>query len=277
MVNTFSLDQTLNSQNEMNLFIYNDPTDGFYVENLTPSFSQANDHNQNGASALRCQTKFYYADGTEVRFSEEYPGVISVGSLNNNNFPGVAAWREEVINYNFEFVPITGSVVKQHGVAGGPIYADQYTNVGNDSGNAFDTGAYGDWDLTSSPNFWRVAGAGVITSGSTIDYTIYAHGLGTGNEYIGGQWTAYTSDIPNTVLPIVPPKPTMPIKPVPPTALDTTKPVPPTRPIEPTKPTPDQYPQKAPKTSAKSITEVLIIIVIASSVLYLLNLRMRRV
>ena len=275
MVNTFSLDQTLNGQNEMNLFIYNDPTNGFYVENL-PTY----DNSGNGASALRCQTKLYYADGTEVRFSEEYPAVIGVASLNNNNFPGVQAWREEVINYNFEFVPITGSIVKQHGqrgIGGGPIYADQYTNIGNGSGNAFDTGAYGNWDLANSPDFWRVAGAGVITSGSTIDYTIYAHGIGAGNESLGGQWTAYTTDIPPKNLPVVPVKPTMPVEPVSPTVLATTKPVPPTAPIEPIKPTPDQYPHKVPKTSAKSITEVLIIIIIASSVLYLLNRRMRRV
>ncbi len=270
IVNTFSLDQTLNGQNEMNLFIYNDPTNGFYVENL-PTY----DNTGNGASALRCQTKFYYADGTEVQFSEEYPAVISVASLNNNNFPGGPAWREEVINYNFEFVPITGSIVSQHGqraAGGGPIYADEYTNEGNGSGNAFDTGAYGNWDLSNSPDFWRVAGAGVITSGSTVDYTIYSHGIGAVNESRGGEWTAYTSDIPNAVLPIVPPKPTMPVKPEPPTVLAITKPEPPTKPVEPIKPTPDQYP-KVPKTSAKSINGVLIIIVIASSILYL---RMRR-
>lgn len=272
MVNTFSLDQTLNGQNEMNLFIYNDPTQGFYVDNL-PTY----DHSGNGASALRCQTKLYYADGTEVSFSEEYPAVIGVASLNNNNFPGGPAWREEVVNYNFEFVPITGSIVSQHGqraAGGGPIYADQYTNEGNGSGNAFDKGEYGNWDLANSPDFWRVAGAGVIKSGSTIDYTIYAHGIGAGNEGIGGQWTAYTTDIPPKNLPVVPPKPTMPVKPVPPTVLATIKPVPPTRPIEPVKPTPDQYPnKKVPETSAKSIAGVLTIIIIASSVLYL---RMRR-
>ena len=272
MVNTFSLDQTLNGQNEMNLFIYKDPTQGFYVENL-PTY----DHSGNGASALRCQTKLYYADGTEVSFSEEYPAVIGVASLNNNYFPNQqrkARWREEVVNYNFEFVPITGSTVSAHG-AGGPIYSDEYTNEGNGSGNAFDTGAYGNWDLSNSPDFWRVAGAGVITSGSTIDYTIYSHGIGAGNEDLGGQWTAYTTDIPPKNLPVVPPKPTMPVKPVPPTVLATTKPVHPTLPIEPTKPTPDQYPnKKVPETSAKSIHGVLIIIIIASSVLYL---RMRRV
>lgn len=262
IVNTFSLDQTLNGQQEMNLFIYNDPTNGFYVENL-PTYNNSG----NGASALRCQTKLYYADGTEVRFSEEYPAVISVASLNNNNFPGVKAWREDVINYNFEFVPITGSIVSAHGERG-PIYANEYTNVGNGSGNAFDKGAYGNWDLPDSPDFWRVAGAGVISSGSTIDYTIYAHGIGAGNESEGGQWTAYTSDIPNAVVPIVPPKPTMPVKPEPPTVLAITKPEPPTKPVEPIKPRPDQYP-KVPKTSAKSINEVLIIIIIASSILYL--------
>ena len=263
IVNTFSLDQTLNGQNEMNLFIYNDPTNGFYVENL-PTY----DHSGNGASALRCQTKFYYADGTEVSFSEEYPAVISVASLNSNNFttPVVSNWREEVVNYNFEFVPITGSIVSAHGERG-PIYANEYTNVGNGSGNAFDKGAYGNWDLPDSPDFWRVAGAGVVSSGNTVDYTIYSHGNGAGNEYLGGQWTAYTSDIPNAVVPIVPPKPTMPVKPEPPTVLAITKPEPPTLPIEPTKPTPDQYP-KVPKTSAKSINEVLIVI-IASSILYL--------
>ena len=264
IVHTFSLDQTLNGQQEMNLFIYNDPTNGFYVENL-PTY----DNSGNGASALRCQTKFYYADGTEVSFSEEYPAVISVASLNYNNFttPVVLNWREEVVNYNFEFVPITGSIVSAHGERG-PIYANEYTNVGNGSGNAFDKGAYGNWDLPESPDFWRVAGAGVISSGNTVDYTIYSHGIGAGNEYLGGQWTAYTTDIPNAVVPIVPPKPTMPVKPEPPTVLAISKPEPPTLPIEPIKPTPDQYP-KVPKTSAKSINEVLIIIIITSSILYL--------
>ena len=264
IVHTFSLDQTLNGQQEMNLFIYNDPTNGFYVENL-PTY----DNSGNGASALRCQTKFYYADGTEVSFSEEYPAVISVASLNYNNFttPVVLNWREEVVNYNFEFVPITGSIVSAHGERG-PIYANEYTNVGNGSGNAFDKGAYGNWDLPESPDFWRVAGAGVISSGNTVDYTIYAHGMNQKSLNEGGQWTAYTTDIPNAVVPIVPPKPTMPVKPEPPTVLAISKPEPPTLPIEPIKPTPDQYP-KVPKTSAKSINEVLIIIIITSSILYL--------
>ena len=284
MVNTFSLDQ-LNGQNEMNLFVYNDPTDGFYLENL-PSFWQANDPTLNGASALRCQTKFYYADGKQVEFSKEYPAVVSVASLNNNNFPtkGGYAWREEVINYNFEFVPITASIVSAHGV-GGPIYANEYTNVGNGSGNAFDKGVYGDWDLTTSPDFWRVAGSGVLKSGNVIDYTIYAHGMNQKSLNRGGQWTGYSTAVANNVLPVVPPKPELPVNPIAPimppkpeyyNIVAPTKPVPPTPPEQPTyakevKPTAPQPPvAETPKTGVGSkiaITTSIIGIAVASLIL----------
>ena len=279
MVNTFSLDKTLNGQNEMNLFVYNDPTAGFYVENL-PTY----DNTGNGASALRCQTKFYYADGTEVSFNAQYPAVVSVASLNNNNIPGVRAWREEVINYNFEFVPITGSIVSAHGVRG-PIYANEYTNEGNGSGNPFDTGAYGEWDLTTSPDFWRVAGSGVLKSGNVIDYTIYAHGMNQKSLNEGGQWTGYSTAIANNVLPVVPPKPELPVNPLAPimppkpeyyNIVAPTKPVPPTKPVEPTyaaevKPTTPQPPVVVkPKTGVGSkiaITTSILVIAVASLIL----------
>lgn len=283
MVNTFSLDQ-LNGQNEMNLFVYNDPTDGFYVENL-PSFWQANDPTLNGASALRCQTKFYYADGTQVEFSKEYPAVVSVASLNNNLKPAKGiAWREEVINYNFEFVPITASIVSAHGNKG-PIYANEYTNEGNGSGNAFDTGAYGNWDLTTSPDFWRVAGSGVLKSGNVIDYTIYAHGMNQNSLNSGGQWTGYSTAVANNVLPVVPPKPELPANPIAPilppkpqyhNIVAPTKPVPPTKPVEPTyakevKPTAPQPPVvETPKTGVGSkiaITTSIIGIAVVSLIL----------
>lgn len=272
MVNTFSLNPMLNGQSTMNLFIYNDPTNGFFIQNL-PTY----DHSGNGASALRCQTKFYYADGTEVQFSQQYPAIIGIASLNNNYFPNEEwqeRWREEIIDYNFEFVPITGSIVQQHerdinGV--NAIYADEYTNINNGSGNAFDKGEYGTWDVPTSSDFWRVSGAGVITTGTEIDYTIYSHGIGAGNEYLGNQWVAYSTDLPNVILPIVPAKPQPPVEPAPPVLLATKMP---TLPVEPEAPVqPEVVPEReeVPDTGVKDTIDILLVTIIGATILYVHN------
>lgn len=272
MVNTFSLNPILNGQSTMNLFIYNDPTNGFFIQNL-PTY----DHSGNGASALRCQTKFYYADGTEVQFSQQYPAIIGIASLNNNYFPNEEwqeRWREEIIDYNFEFVPITGSIVQQHerdinGV--NAIYADEYTNINNGSDNAFDNGEYGTWDVPTSSDFWRVSGAGVITAGSEIDYTIYSHGIGTGNEYLGNQWVAYSTDLPNVILPIVPAKPQPPVEPSPPVLLATEMPKPPVQPEAPVQPEVVSEREEVPDTGAKDTIDILLVTIIGATILYVHN------
>ena len=272
MVNTFSLNPTLNGQSTMNLFIYNDPTNGFFVENL-PTY----DHSGNGASALRCQTKFYYADGTEVQFSQQYPAIIGIASLNNNYFPNQEwqeRWREEIIDYNFEFVPITGSIVQQHerdinGV--NAIYADEYTNINNGSGNAFDNGEYGTWDVPTSSDFWRVSGAGVITTGTEIDYTIYSHGIGAGNEYLGNQWVAYRTDLPSVILPIVPAKPQPPVEPAPPVLLATKMPTPPLEPEAPVQPEVVSEREEVPDTGVKDTIDILLVTIIGATILYVHN------
>ena len=272
MVNTFSLNPILNGQSTMNLFIYNDPTNGFFVENL-PTY----DHSGNGASALRCQTKFYYADGTEVQFSQQYPAIIGIASLNNNYFPNEEwqeRWREEIIDYNFEFVPITGSIVQQHerdinGV--NAIYADEYTNINNGSGNAFDNGEYGTWDVPTSSDFWRVSGAGVITAGTEIDYTIYSHGIGAGNEYLGNQWVAYRTDLPNVILPIVPAQPQPPVEPAPPVLLATKMPTPPVEPEAPVQPEAVSEREDVPDTGVKDSIDILLVTIIGTMILYVHN------
>lgn len=272
MVNTFSLNPILNGQSTMNLFIYNDLTNGFFVENL-PTY----DHSGNGASALRCQTKFYYADGTEVQFSQQYPAIIGIASLNNNYFPNEEwqeRWREEIIDYNFEFVPITGSIVQQHerdinGVDA--IYADEYTNIDNGSGNAFDNGEYGTWDVPTSSDFWRVSGAGVITTGTEIDYTIYSHGIGAGNEYLGNQWVAYSTSLPNVILPIVPAKPQPPVEPAPPVLLATEMPTPPVEPEAPVQPEVVSEREEVPDTGVKDTIDILLVTIIGVTILYVHN------
>lgn len=272
MVNTFSLNPILNGQSTMNLFIYNDPTNGFFIQNL-PTY----DHSGNGASALRCQTKFYYADGTEVQFSQQYPAIIGIASLNNNYFPNEEwqeRWREEIIDYNFEFVPITGSIVQQHerdinGV--NAIYADEYTNINNGSGNAFDNGEYGTWDVPTSSDFWRVSGAGVITAGTEIDYTIYSHGIGAGNEYLGNQWVAYSTDLPNVILPIVPAEPQPPVEPAPPVLLATKMPTPPVEPEAPVQPEVVPEREEVPDTGVKDTIDILLVTIIGAMILYVHN------
>lgn len=272
MVNTFSLNPKLNGQSTMNLFIYNDPTNGFFIQNL-PTY----DHSGNGTSALRCQTKFYYADGTEVQFSKQYPAIIGIASLNNNYFPSEEwqeRWREEIIDYNFEFVSITGSIVQQHerdinGV--NAIYADEYTNINNGSGNAFDNGEYGTWDVPTSSDFWRVSGAGVITTGTEIDYTIYSHGIGAGNEYLGNQWVAYSTNLPNVILPIVPAEPQPPVVPAPPVLLAKEMPIPPVEPKAPVQPEVVPEPEEVPDTGVKDTIDILLVTIITAMILYVHN------
>lgn len=272
MVNIFSLNPILNGQSTMNLFIYNDPTNGFFIQNL-PAY----DHSGNGASALRCQTKFYYADGTEVQFSQQYPAIIGIASLNNNYFPNEEwqeRWREEIIDYNFEFVPITGSIVQQHGrdINGvNAIYADEYTNINNGSGNAFDNGEYGTWDVPTSSDFWRVSGAGVITTGTEIDYTFYSHGIGAGNEYLGNQWVAYSTSLPNVILPIVPAKPQPPVEPAPPVLLATKMPTPPVEPEAPVQPEVVPGRELVPDTGVKDTIDILLVTIIGATILYVHN------
>ena len=125
--------------------------------------------------------------------------------------------------------------------------------------------------MPTSSDFWRVSGAGVITSGTEIDYTIYSHGIVAGNEYLGNQWVAYRTDLPNVILPTVPAKPEPPVEPVPPVLLATKMPTPPVEPEAPVQPEVVPEPEEVPDTGVKETMDILVVTIIGATILYVHN------
>lgn len=125
--------------------------------------------------------------------------------------------------------------------------------------------------MPTSSDFWRVSGAGVITAGTEIDYTIYSHGIGAGNEYLGNQWVAYSTDLPNVILPIVPAKPQPPVEPSPPVLLATEMPKPPVQPEAPIQPEVVSEREEVPDTGVKDTIDILLVTIIGAMILYVHN------
>lgn len=119
--------------------------------------------------------KFYDEDGNLIEFDENHPALVNMGSLNSGTTTSGFRYAEKVNNYNFRFVPINGSLIKES--TNHEIYA-----VDEDTDNPTNYKGWGrmQWDTQGNPNMWFGSGTGVVTSGNTISLSAESN--------TGGQW-----------------------------------------------------------------------------------------
>lgn len=119
--------------------------------------------------------KFYDEDGNLIEFDENHPALVNMGSLNSGTTASGFRYAEKVNNYNFRFVPINGSLIKES--TNHEIYA-----VDEDTDNPTNYKGWGrmQWDTQGNPNMWFGSGTGVVTSGNTISLSAESN--------TGGQW-----------------------------------------------------------------------------------------
>lgn len=119
--------------------------------------------------------KFYDEDGNLIEFDENHPALVNMGSLNSGTTASGFRYAEKVNNYNFRFVPINGSLIKES--ANHEIYA-----VDEDTDNPTNYKGWGrmQWDTQGNPNMWFGSGTGVVTGGNTISLSAESN--------TGGQW-----------------------------------------------------------------------------------------
>ncbi len=201
MTNTYTMDNT-NYQDEVYVFSYQDPTNGFYVENI---------EGKNGRTSVKVSTQFYDENGKLINFEQDKPAVIAFSSLNNNTNPNInTKWIETVRNFNGNFVKITGSLVDID--SNGVIKANTYTN---DNPNL-----PVDIDRVDSPYFYLMSGGAYVNSGNSISYVVDCYGIEHEGQPVvdgswgGGQWTSYNSKVPWAIMPVQPVEPKAPKPPV---------------------------------------------------------------
>ena len=119
--------------------------------------------------------KFYDEDGNLIEFDENHPALVNISSLNSGTTASGFRYAEKVNNYNFRFVPINGSLIKES--ANHEIYA-----VDEDTDNPTNYKGWNrmQWDTKDNPNMWFGSGTGVVTSGNTISLSAESD--------TGGQW-----------------------------------------------------------------------------------------
>ena len=220
MTNTFTMDAK-NYQDQVYVFSYQDPTNGFYVENIT---------GKTGRTAVKVVTQFYDENNKLISFESDKPAVVAFSSLNNNSNQNInTKWIETVRNFNGQFVKITGSLVDID--SNGVIKSNTYTNNNPNLPAGIDS--------VDSPYFYLMSGGGYVNSGNSISYVVDCYGWEkegqpAGDEMAGGQWTSYNSKVPWNIMPIQPVEPTAPKPPV----YTELVPVPAQPPVPPTKPEP---------------------------------------
>lgn len=171
--------------NSVKLVVPNDPTEGFIAYRGDGTGDWRTDKME-----FRVEAKYTLADGSQVTFSKEQPGVFTHSSLNHNNIG-----LEYVKDSSGKFVPINGSTV-------------QVTNEGLarslGSNRAHEIGTPEEWDTTSSRYAYKGAIVSTVTSGNTYRVTF---GQGDMPTQVGGKtyWFALnTLPVARTVRPYTP-------------------------------------------------------------------------
>ncbi|EHI69350.1 glucan-binding protein C [Streptococcus ictaluri 707-05] len=167
------------------LVVPNDPTEGFiaYRPDGTGDW-------QTDKMEFRVVAKYFLADGTQVSFTKEKPGVFTHSSLNHNDIG-----LEYVKESSGKFVPINGSSI-------------QVTNEGLarslGANRTSDLNLPEEWDTTSSRYAYKGAIVSTMTSGNTYTVTF---GQGDMPANAGGisYWFALnTLPVARTVTPYSP-------------------------------------------------------------------------
>ncbi|WP_074411136.1 SspB-related isopeptide-forming adhesin [Streptococcus suis] len=171
--------------NSVKLVVPNDPTEGFIAYRGDGTGDWRNDKME-----FRVEAKYTLADGSQVTFSKEQPGVFTHSSLNHNNIG-----LEYVKDSSGKFVPINGSTVQ---VTGEGLARSLGSN------RAHEIGTPEEWDTTSSRYAYKGAIVSTVTSGNTYRVTF---GQGDMPTQVGGKtyWFALnTLPVARTVRPYTP-------------------------------------------------------------------------
>lgn len=182
------------------LFIERDPSIGMsvYTKGTQPT-------------SVDVALKFKDQSGDYISASKERPFLLALSSLNSGvnadgtqvSNSGEILDKEQIKNYNFRFVKISGSSVDEH--ADG-IYSS--TNNGDKTkGSKY---AVPEWDNETSDLFYYGSGVGVLESGDTISFTSYNQRT-TNVDYVHGQWLAISSKVATAggIISTPPKKPTL--------------------------------------------------------------------
>ncbi|MGT2925605.1 SspB-related isopeptide-forming adhesin [Streptococcus cuniculipharyngis] len=171
--------------NSVTLVVPNDPTEGFIAYRGDGTGDWRNDKME-----FRVDAKYTLADGSQVTFSKEQPGVFTHSSLNHNNIG-----LEYVKDSSGKFVPINGSTVQ---------VTDEGLARSLGSNRAHEIGTPEEWDTTSSRYAYKGAIVSTVTSGNTYRVTF---GQGDMPTQVGGKtyWFALnTLPVARTVRPYTP-------------------------------------------------------------------------
>ncbi|HEL1731079.1 TPA: YSIRK-type signal peptide-containing protein [Streptococcus suis] len=221
-------------------------------------------------SRVNARVELFDAKNNKIVFTEEYPAVFSLASLNYSKHDLVGAnFQETVENFsnNVTIIPITGSgIIYENGSVHASAFNDTIEN-----GSKYPAQGEGRWDGTDLSYYGAIAGK--VTSGDYISYDIVSKvditsGVNQTGWTSNAFWLAFNTDIKASGLlpapPVAPTAPTPPkykvtgnnpeepVKPTEPTYEETTAPTPPVEPtkpiiVEPVKPTEPTKPTEVPK------------------------------
>lgn len=149
------------------------PHSVFVLKNPALGLWTYNTKEGNNTVQTNLTMKFYDEDGNLIEFDENHPALVNMGSLNSGTTASGYRYIEKVNNYNFRFVPINGSLIKES--ANHEIYA-----VDEDTDNPTNYKGWDStrWDRIGNPNMWFGSGTGVVTSGNTISLSAESNASG---------------------------------------------------------------------------------------------------
>ena len=149
------------------------PHSVFVLKNPALGLWTYNTKEGNNTVQTNLTMKFYDEDGNLITFDENHPALVNMGSLNSGTTTTGYRYIEKVNNYNFRFVQIKGSLIKES--ANHEIYA-----VDEDTDNPTNYKGWDStrWDRIGNPNMWFGSGTGVVTSGYTISLSAESNASG---------------------------------------------------------------------------------------------------
>ena len=169
--------EKVHPENEVELNVLLDPTLGVNFNSSLPY------------QDIKMTVTFYNENEEPIEFSEENPALIGLSSITTNQIgdDGTKFYREVIKDYNFKFIPITGSSVTEQSDG---IYSVM-DNKFKWAGARFD---HSETDFESSPLFWYLGGAGELKAGSQVELTL-ASTVETRTQF----WSTFNSKVPTDI------------------------------------------------------------------------------
>ena len=169
--------EKVHPENEVELNVLLDPTLGVNFNSSLPY------------QDIKMTATFYNENEEPIEFSEENPALIGLSSITTNQIgdDGTKFYREVIKDYNFKFIPITGSSVTEQSDG---IYSMK-DNKFKWAGARFD---HSETDFESSPLFWYLGGAGELKASSQVELTL-ASTVETRTQF----WSTFNSKVPTDI------------------------------------------------------------------------------